>query len=534
MSLFASGFSRVITVVCLLATIACSLVAFFTDMNEFVFAAMVFAVIPVLLSYSHQRDRPSDREVQGYLQRLLRARFGGDAFSIRSLRPGMFSILYGRRGYIPFRAQVVLTEPLFERVNVPWASLGGLSPRRLETMRKQVAALVESLGGEASVLQEEMPPDPFSVCFVSEKVAKGTALSLTGAVTATPEPDGWAYTLEFLNHGRKPLEVLGRPQAGFGQPVVLGTRSGESWMEGTVAAWQEFSRKLAALQQRVEVARADRGEWAVESFFRAVKAGSVFHGVGQSVSGQHPATHFFLEVRSTDLSARAAAFTLRNEGSWENARRFHATVSYDVAEKAVWLHGVTERGDSCREGGPLVGAANGFAADFHFVAGPPARLASFGGDVSMPLEEISRAALRELRTSVYGRKRKALDLSWAGVPFVGRLGTDAGDAPVTLLLLEPSSGGRMVEAKIESAGCSGVFLVQEINNPYAADDGDVVLLPAGANSSPAHGPATIVDAWRRVLLTIVEDGFEGRIETAHGVSEVALRRQEAGARSEGE
>ena len=73
--------------------------------------------------------------------------------------------------------------------------------------------------------------------------------------------------------------------------------------------------------------------------------------------------------------------------------------------------------------------------------------------------------------------------------------------------------------------------MQEINNPYAADDGDVVLLPAGASASQIRGPATVVDAWRRVLLTIVEDGFEGRIETAQGVCEVALRRQEAVATS---
>jgi hypothetical protein len=279
---------------------------------------------------------------------------------------------------------------------------------------------------------------------------------------------------------------------------------------------------MAALQERAQAADVDNGERQVRAFFRTVRAGSIFHGSGRSVSGQHAPLHFLLEVRSVDSDASNLAFTLRNDGSWENARRFQASVAYDVSERIVWVHGRTGKADACDKGGPLIGAEAAFTLDFHFKPGNPAVLESFGGDIVMQLEEVSRARLRELRAGFFPRRRDVLDGLRPGASYEGRVSTQAGEAPFTLQFIEAAVGGRRVDARLECAGWSGLFHVVENADSGAAGEFDLVLEPASPSTPEEMAREGGGSRWKRLQLSAVESGFRGLAESAAMSFEVAL------------
>jgi hypothetical protein len=511
---------RAVSAVFIVLTVVCSLVAFTTNWNSFIFAAMIFAIVPLTVTIMGGGERPGSFHIRNFVERELHSRFGMGAVSVKTLKPGLFSILYGRRGYVPFRIEAILNEPFFETVVAPIARFEGITPRRIEAIRRQAESLVEKLGAEVGDLRAEFPDDPFTATYVVERWQKGTRVSLSGAVTAAPLGNSWNYTLEHMNFGRRDISALGRTAVDCAGAVMLGTWGGDRWIAENVSAWQAFSRKLASLQGQVESAQADNGERAVKGFFRSVRAGAHFHGVGRSASGQHEPTDFFLEIRSVDAADRKLTLALRNDGAWENARSFHASVAFDASEKVVWVHARTQARDACENAGPLIGAPNGFALDFHFRPETPPALESFGGDVSMWLAEISRATLRELRAQIDARNRGPGSIVRPGAVFSGSYET-VGDErrEVTLAFVESSVPGQRVEARVESGTWSGLFSV--VVDPYATEKHDLVLEPI---ASPADGEsdAGAGPDWKRLLLSIVEGGLRGEIETVDGIVEIGL------------
>ncbi len=470
---------------------------------------------------------PSASDTEAFLVGLLASRGYAGAFELKDLRHEVYTGGGLSRILVRFGAEVVFSEPLYRAADPPALLFEGFNPRRLAWVRKIVTQLADENAPGAADLRARMPADPYQRKHVSLKTAKGAKVRVTGSASAAHTPNGWVYTVEEFGGTLGSTAETGEPIAALGEPLIINHRESERWLRDTIGSWRRYEREVHAVRQKLELARADYAGRAIEAFFATVKAGTFFHGTGETASGQQAPAHFFLEIVSADAQSRGIVFLLRNDGTWAQARRFAGMVGYNEGEHVVEINATTRAQDACPSGGPVVGSEGSFALRLHFAPGMPSTLSSFGGDLMLMLEEIARDALEPIRMRAYARRQRLVEAVAPGTVFVGQAVHARGERALALAFV-PGADKGSVMARLETAEWSGMFTVQERCNRYETAGFDLVLEPVVKLGGDRPQDPGSYEAWLRLNLVVEENQLTGRIDAPGQPWQVTLRRSSSG------
>lgn len=524
-----AGSRHSLALVSLIVGAAIFLVAALLGWSGLVTLGAALAVLGGVGVFGGERSLPSAADTEGFLVGLLASRGYAGAFELKNLEHDIFT--GGSRAariLVRFAAEVTFTEALYRPADPPSSLFEGFNPRRLSWVRKILAQLVEENVAGAADLRARMPADMYQRKVVALKTPKGAKARINGTATAAHTANGWVYTLEQFGGTLGNPADTGEPIAALGDPLILNHRESERWARETVGAWRRFEREVHGLRQQAELARADHAARAVEAFFASVKAGTFFHGTGEPASRQQAPAYFFLEIVSADAETGGLVFLLRNDGTWAQARRFAGSVTYNEGDHVVEINAATRAHDAVPNGGPVVGSEGAFSLRFHYTPGMPAGLSTYGGDLLLMLEEVSREGLEPIRARAYGRRQRLIEAITPGATFVGQASNARAETGLALTFVPGSDRGALV-ARLETTEWSGMFTVQERCNRYEAAGADLVLEPVvnlGSERPPDPGAP---DAWTRLTLTVEDGQLAGRIESPGPALQVLLRRSGAGA-----
>lgn len=456
------------------------------------------------------RRMPGESETQAFIAGVLQRRGYAGAFRIQNFTQVASPGIEPGNVRVKFRGELAFHEALYQPAAPPADAFKGLSPRKVEWLRKNAELLERELGGPASGLPGRAPMDPYRATFVAVRKAGGWSMPFTGSAWATLQDGGWAWDLRNLSQSVDTLVVHGKPLGAYPAAVVLASAEGKTWLAGCLAAWRDFEAELGTLQQQLEERRADRARGAVNEFFDKVQAGTTFWGPGESTTQQVAGARYCLEFLATDPGRASVAFTVRSDRHWSGARPFTGQVAFDPTGGRVTIAARTQASDAQRNAGPVLSVATAFNLELHWLPGAPARLEGAAVDLNLRLAHVSPEELERIVDRVHARERAISAAISPGMTYRGTVALPREERAVKVDFVAATTpaGG---SARVESGDWSGMFRVAVGESEAGYDVALEAVAKPGTMRSAVDAPAPELtpDRWERLYLKLNDAGFGG-------------------------